>query len=643
MNYHASKARLVLRVGIVGHRPNRLQSANHDELGNQLRRVLGAVRDTVARFATDSGRLFTEGPPILRALSPLAEGTDRLFAEAALDLGYELCCPMPFLQAEFEKDFLPPHALEPDSLARFRALFARAEQQSKLMRFEMDGSRANEGEAYGACGRVLLNQSDLLVVVWDGQRRGLPGGTEETFDEARRKGVPIVWVDAHAPHDWQLLDSATSLPPAPVGIRQSPISGASLDQLGQTVRHALDLPTPAETKTSPSTPSVLARFWSRGQRTLRLHARAVTIEDFFAERKPRISRALLWIPFRNFADRWRLSLPPFRVPEFETGVQDEWPRDRSTPLARLIDWLRPFYAWPDKLAVTHSDAYRSAFVLVYLAAALAVAMALLPLSLGWAIGEPHPAETAFVAIELFLIVAILLVVARGRSRRWHERWLDYRLVAELVRHLRLVVPLGGNRPFPQVPAQWGTYGRPAVTWMAWYVRAVERDLGLPTAVLDNAHIRACMNDLSKVLEGQVDYHAANTARSHRIETKLYACGLLLLVLTLVACAVHLSHSWAGSTDWPAAATGSLVFLSGFLPALGAAFAGISNQAEFRRVAKRSEAMLEQLSELKEHVDAFVRRRASPSPELPGVRLSGEATELATGTAQVMVNEVLDWP
>jgi hypothetical protein len=32
---------------------------------------------------------------------------------------------MPLGQEEFEKDFLPPHALEPDSLERFRGLLKR--------------------------------------------------------------------------------------------------------------------------------------------------------------------------------------------------------------------------------------------------------------------------------------------------------------------------------------------------------------------------------------------------------------------------------------------------------------------------------------------------------------------------------------
>lgn len=239
------QARLVFRVGVVGHRPNRLQSADLPALSRRLYELLASVREVVEAFGRSHAPLFADDAPVLRALSPLAEGTDRLFAEAALALRYDLCCPMPFPQAEFEKDFTPPHALEPRSIARFRDLLARAEKETSLTRFEMDGDRANVGQAYGACGHVLLDHSDLLIVVWDGQRPGKPGGTEETFDEARRKSVPIVWIDAHAPHDWLVPDASSPLPREPAGARAVPVHtnpSAALEQLKQTVRHALEVP-----------------------------------------------------------------------------------------------------------------------------------------------------------------------------------------------------------------------------------------------------------------------------------------------------------------------------------------------------------------------------------------------------------------
>ena len=133
----------------------------------------------------------------MTAISPLAEGTDRIFAEQALNLGYELCCVLPFRQAEFEKDFAPGAALEDGLVVRFQPPAGQAKTK-----FELDGTRLQESEAYGEGGLVVFNQSDSLVVVWDGERLGKRGGTEDTLNEARSRGVTVAWTDAREPRSF---------------------------------------------------------------------------------------------------------------------------------------------------------------------------------------------------------------------------------------------------------------------------------------------------------------------------------------------------------------------------------------------------------------------------------------------------------
>ncbi|MBI5711618.1 MAG: hypothetical protein HZC42_15135 [Candidatus Eisenbacteria bacterium] len=634
---HPHKPRLVFRVGIVGHRPNRLPPGDRSALSFRLGEVLTVIREQVEAFGRGHAGLFAHGAPVLRAISPLAEGTDRLFAEAALGLGYQLCCPMPFRQAEFEQDFAPPAALEPDSLARFRDLLARAEKETRLTRFELDGKRKPEGEAYGACGRVVLNQSDLLVVVWDGERLGRPGGTEETFAEARHRGLPVVWIDARAPHAWQLVEASTTLPGQQKGERAVPVLD-DIKNLRAVVQDALDLPRLPEKSGGPEAEEHEAR---KHEKAKEHWGRQITIEEYYAERKPRLNPAVLWKFFRDLVSDGRWSFAGFDVPDFEQAVEKEWPRNDSTPLARVVNGLRPFYAWPDKLAVFYSDAYRSTFVLAYLLSAAAVGMALLPLAAGWIGHHHHTAEVVCIVSELVMILTIVTLVLRGRRHGWHERWIDYRLGAELVRHLRLVVPLGGGRPFPQVPAHWAAYGHPGATWVAWYVRAVERDLGLPSAVVDEAHVKACLEHVAELLSGQVDFHETNAGRCHRIDGRLHRMGMILLVLTLAACGANFLRNCAAAWMLPAWVSWNLTFLCGFLPALGAALVGINNQGEFRRLTRRSEAMKEHLKDLRASVEKLQQELASP-PAGGSQPASVRASALCTQAAQLMVNEVLDW-
>lgn len=206
------RSSISIRVGVVGHRPNRLANADINQLKQVLNAILGIIKSEVLAFSKTHAHLYDPSPPILRAISPLAEGTDRLFAEQALDLGFELCCVMPFPQAEFEKDFAPGNTLESDSLASFNGLLARAETESNLTRLELPGSREHPEQAYGDAGRAVLDHSDILIVVWDGEDRGKLSGTEETFRDARNRGMPVVWVDAQAPHVWQVFAPGDSLP-----------------------------------------------------------------------------------------------------------------------------------------------------------------------------------------------------------------------------------------------------------------------------------------------------------------------------------------------------------------------------------------------------------------------------------------------
>lgn len=184
----------VFGVGIAGHRPDRLRRADEPRLAARLRTVLQTARDAAHERAAT-----------VRAISPLAEGADRLFADVAIDLGYELWCPMPFAAADYGTDFAPPRAQEAHSRRRFEAILGRARLETRLRTQELKGTRADEGRAYADAGRAVVDASDLLVAVWDGEAAAGPGGTIDALDAAIAAGVPVLWINAAAPHQWRLV------------------------------------------------------------------------------------------------------------------------------------------------------------------------------------------------------------------------------------------------------------------------------------------------------------------------------------------------------------------------------------------------------------------------------------------------------
>ncbi|HEY2069879.1 MAG TPA: hypothetical protein VGG48_10020 [Rhizomicrobium sp.] len=650
------RARIAFRIGVVGHRPNRLpqDDATLDTLRGVIHDILDTAKSAVFAFrGGDADAVYySDETPLLRAVSPLAEGSDRMFADEALDLGYALTCPMPFAQARYEEDFAPENALEPNSIDRFHRLLERARTGAGLTVFELDGARGPKkdaaAEAYGAAGRVVLNQSDLLIVVWDGKGAEGGGGTVQTLEEALKYNVPVLWIGAHDPSLWQHLQGKTdgffpkvtppavpsdTLPPEPQA-RRDAIAGI----VGSIVHDTLALPAQEEPDDTEA-------------------EKPLTPADYFAEVQPWFNVAFVWKLFRNLVGRFQLRFPEFLVPRFVADSGD-WPvaGDKTVQAPRpFVSWvnarLRDHYAWADGLADFYADRYRSAYILSYLFAAIAVLVALLPGVMGW----KDERETICIAVELALLSSILLSLWRGRRRQWHNRWMEYRLLAEMVRQLRFLVPLGGGTPTPHLPAHLAAFGKPTHTWMYWHVCAIARAAGIPQAKVAPDYVMGCLDYLGDVVgtkkTGQWAFHLNTEKTSVNIHKRLHSFSLLLFGATIVCIFFHLfiqlanvpgmtvhwnawfqnvPHQLLPYCDW-------LVLLCATLPAFGAALAGINNQGEFARLAKRSAGMASDFAGFNSRIDVIRERAQKGSdPKLADV------LPLATEIAGMMVEEVMDW-
>ena len=613
---HPPRSRLAFRVGTVGHRPNRLKQADLAKLAQVLHDVLDFVRKTVLEFPTQNGNagLYTEEAPLMRAVSPLAEGSDRLFAEQALSLGYTLSCPLPFFRESYEEDFGPGAALEKDSVERFRTLFDQVTQK-----LELDGDRSNSGKAYGDNGRLVLNQSDLLVVVWDGDEPAGEGGTVQTLREAFQHRVPVLCIKALAPHPWALANSEDDLKERLFDTTHDALESdvpPPWYDLHETVLSALELPAAEQTRQfGPS---------------LR--------ETYFEERKPILNLRFWWKIFRDGVGSGMWRFPSIRVPDFEATASKDWPAgDNDPPVTRWINGkLRVHYAWCDQLADIYADRYRSTYVMSYLLVALAVFLALLPSLFGW-MRHADGLKTFCIIGELACLGVVLVSVWWSRHRRWHDRWMQYRVLTELIRQLKLLIPLGGVVPLPQLPAHLGTYGDPSASWMYWHMRAIARVTGLPTARVDESYVRECLENLRSVLSEQIKFHEINCIRSENIKDRLHSATWFLLVVTVGSIAIHLAVDLSGghlAATWEALVT----LVCAAFPALGAAVAGINNQGEFARISKRSEAMAKRLDQLSDEIE----RLLVISAEAPSRAKLQDVMPLAARTARLMVDELLDW-
>lgn len=124
-----------------------------------------------------------DGP--LTAVSSLAEGADRLLARAVLARpGGRLVALLPLEPAEYAHDFATAA-----SLREFNDLLAAADEVRVIA--PRPGDDPSREAAYERAGLAVLEGSDLLVALWDGEPGRGRGGTAELVAEARRQGHPV--------------------------------------------------------------------------------------------------------------------------------------------------------------------------------------------------------------------------------------------------------------------------------------------------------------------------------------------------------------------------------------------------------------------------------------------------------------------
>lgn len=125
-------------------------------------------------------RLAELGP--IAGVTSLAAGADQIFAECVLSLGGELLVVVP--SHRYESSFASDEALE-----TFRRLLAVSSESSVLDHDEPDET------AFWDAGKRVVDQSEQLLAVWDGQDAAGLGGTADVVRYAIAQGrdVVVIW------------------------------------------------------------------------------------------------------------------------------------------------------------------------------------------------------------------------------------------------------------------------------------------------------------------------------------------------------------------------------------------------------------------------------------------------------------------
>lgn len=618
-----------------------MSQTQSERIQRQLGDVLQQIQQEMSSLATDSlraGDYYAHEPgqapeAMLRMISPLARGADRLAARAALDAGYQLYVPMPFAQAEYEKDFTGSDGRHEDEvslpaeedLAEFRELLGQA--SGKL---SIDGSRHADpvladntlsGYSYEAAGRFVVRHCDLLLAIWDGKPGNGRGGTAEIVFHAASMGVPIWWIHAGQEQAPIWIADIRDLPG-----RDTELDAESAEQRLQSYLRELIL--------VPSESLEHAHGWIEALGKLISRHSSSSFAAYFSALPGFRSRMgkFLWQPIVTAF----LKIHPFVLSlaaQSDRKIKSDWTPPEK-PTETVPRYWNDLYELADRRANAYAARYRSGYVLTILLTALAPVLgAMAVASIVAAQGQESIFERIgfwMACLELADLFAIIWLVALSLGSRWHQRSIEYRLLAELYRKQQTLAPLGWSVPINY--AQQVDDGQQS--WIGWLFAASQRSAPLIEGALGSTkQAHTCKETLQNLIQVQLDYHECRKTKSLRQSEFFERWGshvfVAVLVCVVLKIGAELYKQFFPSMALPMILRGHLrsdsrigswivLLLGGLatvLPTISAAFVAIRSYAEVQLLAEQSKYMVAALKRAQRRVARLDMRRALASQEL----------------------------
>ena len=549
---------LHLRVGVTGHR----------YLDSNDLALVTAVRENLKLIESRCRKGTAATPVSLAVVSALAEGADRIVAREGIGRGASLEVVLPLPLDDYLTDFTSD-----TSRSEFCTLLV--DHASAITELPA----AVREEAYERAGRVIVDRSDVLLALWNGEPARGRGGTAEIVSYARQQGVPVLQVTAGRLDPGPAEPQRVAQPELPqfFGL----ISNRAFDQLDQynsssprtgrngagtpLLRSGLSAPVPAHVRSfvdyaqpyfdrAEQVAGSLQRLFVWLARLLYSLAAAAVIlvatQIIFFSRYPQI----VWAEVAALA-----AVIVILVFGRRARLHDRWIAARY-----LAERIRSgvFVA-----AVGAGDDPRSAR------------------------GGTQPADSGPPDPDREQAARAVLL------RRWaRDRWIAARNGGQRVRDVELrsdagalqLTPSGMELPdfsWPDPNQEWVERAFSEIYWRARKSPPPETEFPELRALLTEAWI-----------DHQACYHSGVYRRLTKRQRWLHSLAIALFGVAVVVAVLHSTSVLQSAFRYDVWGYCSVV-----IPAIGAAIAGYSAQREYTRLAERSGAMVRRLNEARYQV------------------------------------------
>ncbi len=257
----------------------------------------------------------------------------------------------------------------------------------------------------------------------------------------------------------------------------------------------------------------------------------------------------------------------------------------SGRLRSIVEYILGHYVRGDILALNYQHLYYRAETLIYALALAAVVIAAFQILF-------VPDRPIILISEIVLMLAVLTIVLVSRRRRWHEKWIDYRFLAERFRSALFMAVANVEVTMLRPPRHLSLAYSPKDWMVAAFTSFWSRRPQWQTP--DSSLFEGIRHFLCEAwLEDQISYHDGTRKRHYRRHQRMAIASYVLFGLTICAALLHIADIGShllGTT---------FAFMAIIFPAVAASITAIRTHRDYLRNSMRSAEMVWHLKELKD--------------------------------------------
>ncbi|MDO8715645.1 MAG: SLATT domain-containing protein [Dehalococcoidales bacterium] len=257
----------------------------------------------------------------------------------------------------------------------------------------------------------------------------------------------------------------------------------------------------------------------------------------------------------------------------------------SNRFRSFVEYIWVHYVRGDILALNYQHLYYRAETLIYALALAAIVIAAFQILF-------VPDRPVILISEIGFMLAALTIVWVSHRQRWHDKWIDYRFLAERFRSALVMavanVEVTVLRPLRHLSLAYSPKDWMVVAFTSVWSQRPQLQMS------DSSLFEGVKHFLCEAwIEDQIRYHDGTGKRHYRRYQRMAIASYVLFGLTIVVALLHVLNFGSHLLET------TFAFMAIIFPAIAASITAIRTHRDYLRNSMRSAEMVGHLKELKE--------------------------------------------